>query len=234
MRVLLSGLICFLGCLGCESKAASYANNLPIKLKVNGTIVLSSQQSAELEFSSRYPLLTFQSMHNTSVEFSISAGGGIESFSIPRGSPMLLPYSKNLSGNAIRVINKSVHSSLLKVGYFDFSAKSTYSLLSTGTKISLSQYESIMGRTLARSSQLFIFCSQPSLLALMTSDSSLEFIAIKMSEDNSQEVYKHLNENIKYISNDHYNLSKNWLGSVLGVVNVSLTSTECQVSYYVG
>jgi hypothetical protein len=205
-----------------------------MSLNINGVVTLKQNQAAQILHSVRHPVITLQNNLNTEAQVEITSGSEVYSVALPAGQPVLWPYSRDFSGNAILIKNSSLIPSQLQVGYFSFAGKATYPLLPNSHPIILAQYESTVGITKARLAQLNIKCPEPALLALLVGGSAVKFLAINTSATPPQTIYQHIAAQLDYIIDDHYQLAQNWWGKALAVINVSPITSVCQIHYSVG
>ncbi|MBD1580880.1 hypothetical protein [Pseudoalteromonas sp. S16_S37] len=218
---------------GSNATPNSSDNNadLIVPLKVNGTVTLKQNQAAQILYSVRYPVITIENQLNTQSQVVVTSGSGVETLQLPAGQPVLWPYNKDVYGNAVRIKNSSPVPSTLTIGYFSFAGEASYLLTPEHAPFELQQYESAIGITQARLSQLYISCPEPGLIALFTGNAPASFLAIKTTGKPPQSIYQYVASQVKYIPDNYYQISNNWWGQALAVVNVSPQPSTCQINY---
>ncbi|WP_141215567.1 hypothetical protein [Hahella sp. CCB-MM4] len=197
---------------------------------MNDTVALQLGETAQALQSSRYQIITLQSVNNNSSTISIRYGSNREVISLPRGEPVIWPYSQDFNNNAIRIESTPPGEGVTKVGIYGLSAETTYQFPDGGGTVTLSQYESVSEQTLAKLKSYYIYCASPALIAYVNGNNSPEFFAISTSESSHPSAYKYISEDIQYIENDQYQFSNNWQGVYVALFNLSVTPSTCTIS----
>lgn len=202
-----------------------------ITIQFNDTVLLQQNQSAKLSFAPSYPVITFENLLNTEATILIVSGNNTQNLVLEAGKPVLWPSSWSFEGNAITITNNSIVASKVKVGYFSFAGKGTYNLTSDVTKVSIDQYQSLMGISKAQTALLSFSCSEVALLALRVGATPPQFLAINTSESQKPDTYQYVSSTITYTANNYYQLNENYLGKSVAIINVSSIPASCLVTY---
>jgi len=196
--------------------ASVYFNKPPIEVGPNGSV--SSEKPVPVASTS---IFTVQPT-NIAANYQVQYGSTFFSKPIPSGTPIPYPISKEWDNNAVTIKNLSQASEgNIFVGYFGMPEV----VKDPVSSAELGQYQlcSIKTKTSPMTLSLTNRTSNSLLVAVIQGGNQPNFIALNTPSDNLPPVYQDV-PNFSNVSGNNWNITHNWYGSTLTIINLCLTT----------
>ncbi len=192
-------------------------NSMPIKVPNSGSV--STAQATE-----GYNVITITPPGNYSANSLIKYGGNSKTISVPPGSPVLYPLIQSFNNSMVEVQNNNTQEGqAIEAGWYSLSHSPTCPLSSSNTKVD--QYVSIGGQSSSSIQTLTLTARTTSatLALLIVGGNKPVPVFLNINKQNLPPIWQTLDGAI-YEDGNTYQVSKNFYGQYVYLVNLSLTN----------
>lgn len=172
-----------------------------------------------------YNVVTITPSGNFEAKYRVDYGGSNVGGTAPEGSPIPYPWCQKWANSSIKVNNLNTQEDQsFWAGLYGFNQNPTKPL----ENVDIGQYESAGKQTSSGNMTLTLTnrSANSVLLIYIVGSNAPQCIALNTDPDNLPPQYQNLGDFFKAVKENTFQVSKNWYGQYMYVINLSLTAGD--------